>query len=67
MIPGPLILEEPRPFVDALTIPALAVSLGDVSTLVWPWAAGDLVRVSVGIEDEADLVADFARALDAAA
>ena len=53
-------------FVDALELPLLAVSLGDVSTLVWPWATGDLIRVSVGIEDEADLLADFGQALDAA-
>jgi cystathionine gamma-synthase len=54
-------------FVNALELAAIAVSLGDCSTLVWPWATSDLIRLSVGVEDEADLIADFRRALDAAA
>lgn len=52
------------PFVDALDLCTLAVSLGDVSTLVWPWVNSDLIRLSVGIEDAADLEADIRRALD---
>lgn len=53
-------------FVDALEIATIAVSLGDVSTLVWPWHDRDLVRMSVGIEDGDDLERDVAAALDAA-
>ncbi|HET7093245.1 MAG TPA: PLP-dependent aspartate aminotransferase family protein [Thermomicrobiales bacterium] len=53
-------------FVNALKLAAIAVSLGDCGTLVWPWAASPLLRLSVGIEDEADLLADFAQALTAA-
>lgn len=54
------------PFLDALTICTLAVSLGDVSTLVWPWATGDLIRLSVGIEDATDLEHDLRQGLAAA-
>ncbi len=53
-------------FVDALRIATIAVSLGDVSTLVWPWHDRDLVRLSVGIEDGDDLERDVLAALDAA-
>jgi cystathionine gamma-synthase/cystathionine gamma-lyase/cystathionine beta-lyase len=65
----------------ALTLPAVAPSLGGVETLITRpattshagmsqedrAAAGitdDLIRLSVGIEDEEDLLADFAAALD---
>lgn len=54
------------PILDALQISTIAVSLGDVSTLVWPWAGNELIRVSVGIEDARDLEADFSQALDIA-
>ncbi len=67
--------------LSALTLPAVAPSLGSVETLVTRPAltshagmspedratAGitdDLIRLSAGIEDEEDLVEDFARALD---
>jgi cystathionine gamma-synthase/cystathionine gamma-lyase/cystathionine beta-lyase len=67
--------------LSALTLPAVAPSLGGVETLITRPAvtshAGmsaadratqgitdDLVRLSVGIEDEEDLIADFAAALD---
>ena len=53
------------PFLDALRLCTIAVSLGDSSTLVWPWDCGNLIRVSVGLEDFDDLEADFRRALDA--
>jgi cystathionine beta-lyase/cystathionine gamma-synthase len=53
-------------FINALELATIAVSLGDVSTLVWPWHEGDLIRVSVGVEDGTDLEADFRQALDAA-
>jgi cystathionine beta-lyase/cystathionine gamma-synthase len=54
-------------FVDALEIATIAVSLGDVTTLVWPWHDRDLIRLSVGIEDGDDLERDVERALSAAA
>jgi len=50
-------------FIDALALCTIAVSLGDSSTLVWPWHAGNLIRVSVGLEDPRDLLHDFSRAL----
>jgi cystathionine beta-lyase/cystathionine gamma-synthase len=53
-------------FINALELASIAVSLGDCGTLVWPWATSPLIRLSVGIEDEADLIADFSRALAAA-
>ena len=52
------------PFINGLKLWTLAVSLGDCSSLVWPFAGTDLVRLSVGIEDCADLEADLAGALD---
>jgi len=51
-------------FADALQLCDHGVSLGDVSTLVWPNNAG-LVRVSVGCESVADLIADFEQAFEA--
>jgi cystathionine beta-lyase/cystathionine gamma-synthase len=54
-------------FVDALQLCTIAVSLGDCSTLVWPWHGGNLIRVSVGIEDFADIEKDVKHALDQAA
>jgi cystathionine beta-lyase/cystathionine gamma-synthase len=67
--------------LSALTLPAVAPSLGGVETLITRpaltshagmtpearAAAGitdDLIRLSVGIEDAEDLIADFADALD---
>ena len=47
-------------FTDHLALCDIAVSLGDVFTLVYPRPKdGGIVRVSVGCEDVADLVADF--------
>jgi cystathionine beta-lyase/cystathionine gamma-synthase len=47
-------------FTDHLRLCAIGVSLGDVATLVYPQPKrGGLVRVSVGCEDIADLVADM--------
>jgi len=51
------------PFLDALELCTIAVSLGDSSTLVWPWHCGNLIRVSTGLEDFVDLEADFLQAL----
>lgn len=57
-----------RRFINALQLPTLAVSLGDVGTLIWPFRGygsdPGVIRLSVGIEDVADLEADFGAALD---
>ncbi|MDQ4044607.1 MAG: PLP-dependent aspartate aminotransferase family protein [Chloroflexota bacterium] len=52
-------------FLDALAIPLKAVSLGDVASLVWPFDEDGVIRLSVGIEETDDLVADVTQALDA--
>ncbi|MBA3451334.1 MAG: PLP-dependent transferase [Chloroflexia bacterium] len=52
-------------FLDSLRLCTLAVSLGDCSTLVWPWHEGNLIRISTGLEDFRDLSDDVASALDA--
>lgn len=57
-------IEQGSRFADALKLCAHAVSLGDVYTLVWPHR-DDLVRVSVGCENAADIIADFEQALEA--
>jgi methionine-gamma-lyase len=54
-----------RAFVNALELSTIAVSLGECSTLVWPYPDG-LIRVAVGLEDTTDLEDDFKRALTAA-
>ena len=50
-------------FANALKLCAHAVSLGDVSTLVWPHR-DELVRVSVGCENSVDIIGDFEQALE---
>ncbi len=55
------------PFLDALRIPLKAVSLGDVSSLIWPFGGSGLIRFSAGIEETGDLISDFQQALDTAA
>ena len=52
-------------FLNALSLCTIAVSLGDASTLVWPWHDRDLIRLSVGIEDGTDLERDIAAGLAA--
>jgi len=53
-------------FVNALELASIAVSLGDLKTLVYPMPKRDnLIRVSVGCEDLDDLVADVERGLAA--
>lgn len=52
------------PFLDALRLPLKAVSLGDVSSLIWPFGGTGLIRFSAGIEETDDLLADFQQALD---
>ncbi len=52
------------PFLNALQLCTIAVSLGDCSTLVWPWHEGNLVRISTGLEDFDDLARDLLGALD---
>lgn len=52
-----------RAFLDALSIPFRAVSLGDAASLVFPFDDDGVVRIAVGIEDTEDIVADISRAL----
>jgi methionine-gamma-lyase len=52
------------PFLDSLDLCTIAVSLGDCSTLVWPWHRDNLIRFSVGLEDIADLERDVLGALE---
>ncbi len=53
-------------FTDALRMCAIAVSLGDLKTLVYPMPKRDnLIRVSVGCEDIDDLIADVELGLTA--
>ena len=53
-------------FSDALEMGAIAVSLGDLKTLVYPMPKRDnLIRLSVGCEDIPDLLADFQKGLAA--
>lgn len=54
--------ESGQRFANALELCDHAVSLGDVSTLVWPNSNDNLVRVSVGVETVDDILADFDRA-----
>ncbi len=60
--------EASRGFLNALELPTIAVSLGDAGSLIWPFRAygsdPGVIRLSVGIEDIADLEADFQAALD---
>jgi cystathionine beta-lyase/cystathionine gamma-synthase/SAM-dependent methyltransferase len=56
-----------RAFLDALELCTIAVSLGECSTLVWPFEDEDVIRLAAGIEATDDLVADVERALAAAA
>jgi len=52
-------------FARSVTLGAIAVSLGDVHTLVYPMPKREnIFRISVGCEDIDDLIADFAAALD---
>lgn len=55
-----------RAFFNALRLPALAVSLGDCGSLIWPYHGTGVIRFSAGIEDPDDLEADLRQALDAA-
>jgi methionine-gamma-lyase len=55
---------EMNAFVNAVRLGAIAVSLGDLRTLVYPMPKrNNLIRVSVGCEDSEDLIADFRQAL----
>lgn len=36
-------------FLDELTIPLLAVGLGDVGSLVWPFDEDGVIRILVGV------------------
>jgi cystathionine beta-lyase/cystathionine gamma-synthase len=54
-------------FANATKLSGVAVSLGDLKTLVYPMPKRDnLIRVSVGCEDIQDVIGDFEQALSAA-
>jgi methionine-gamma-lyase len=57
--------ENQGPFLNHLQLCTIAVSLGDTSTLAWPWPNSDLIRISCGLEAPRDLVEDVQAALDA--
>jgi cystathionine gamma-synthase len=54
-----------RAFIDALRLCTIAVSLGEPTTLIWPYREG-LIRLAVGLEDPEDLSADLTLGLEAA-
>lgn len=54
-----------RAFIDALQLCTIAVSLGEATTLIWPYREG-LIRLAVGLEDPDDLIADLSLGLEAA-
>lgn len=54
-----------RAFIDALELCTIAVSLGEATTLIWPYREG-LIRLAVGLEDPDDLLADLSLGLEAA-
>jgi methionine-gamma-lyase len=57
--------QEMGDFAARLRLSAIAVSLGDVQSLVYPMPKRDnLLRLSIGCEDTADLLADFGQALE---
>ncbi|MEZ4505330.1 MAG: aminotransferase class I/II-fold pyridoxal phosphate-dependent enzyme [Thermomicrobiales bacterium] len=56
--------ESIAPFVESLKVITFATRLGDTSSLAWPIYGTDLVRLSIGLEDEADLLADLDNALE---
>jgi len=55
-----------RAFIDALELCTIAVSLGEATTLIWPYREG-LIRLAVGLEDPDDLERDLTLGLEAAA
>ncbi len=57
---------EMRAFLDALRLCTIAVSLGEAATLIWPYVDDGLLRLSVGLEDVADLEEDLRTGLQAA-
>ncbi|MGI9253862.1 MAG: trans-sulfuration enzyme family protein [Thermomicrobiales bacterium] len=50
-------------FSENLQLITFATSLGDTASLAWPIFPTDVVRLSIGIEDEADIIADLERTL----
>jgi cystathionine beta-lyase/cystathionine gamma-synthase len=58
-------LDAMRAFSDHLRIFGVAVSLGEVDTLVYPMPKrGGIFRISVGIESFDDIAAEFNQALE---
>jgi len=59
-------VDEMNRFANSHKLFGKGVSLGDVFTLVYPQPWRDnLIRISVGCEDEGDIIREFADALDA--
>lgn len=57
-------VDEMNSFVNNVHLGSISVSLGDLRTIVYPMPKRDnLIRISVGCEDAADLIADFEQAL----
>lgn len=50
-------------FLNTLDLCTIAVGLGDCATLVWPISGTNRIRLSVALEDPADLEADITHAL----
>jgi len=49
--------------VENLKLVTFATSLGDTASLAWPIYPTDVLRLSIGIEDPEDIIADLDRAL----
>ena len=49
-------------FVEELRLVTFATSLGDTASLAWPIYPTDVLRLSIGIEDAEDIIADFEQA-----
>ena len=50
-------------FAESVRVFTFATSLGDTSSLVWPIFGSDVIRLSVGLENIEDLLADLEQAL----
>jgi methionine-gamma-lyase len=51
--------------VENMQLITFATSLGDTSSLAWPILNTDVLRLSIGIEDETDIITDLESALTA--
>jgi cystathionine beta-lyase/cystathionine gamma-synthase len=51
-------------FVNELKLVAFATSLGDTASLAWPIYPTDVLRLSIGLEEPNDIIADFEQAFE---